>query len=67
MKILLINDISVYLELVFLLHFAFLGTSAKVYMKLFGTACTTQPRPFTHEGNFQRNGLDTFIISVNKR
>ena len=43
------------------------GTSAKVGLKILGTQCATKARILQGENCFQRNGLDIFRISLDRR
>lgn len=43
------------------------GTSAKVGLKILGTQCATKARILQGESCFQRNGLDIFRMSLDRR
>ena len=45
----------------------FIGTTARVGIQIFGTSCATKVRVIKTDNSFQRNAVDIFRISVDKR
>ena len=45
----------------------FVGTTSRVGIQIFGTSCATKVRVIKTDNSFQRNAIDIFRISVDKR